>query len=284
MKTTINKFELKYYYENILPNIDFSLYYDDSNLLQPVKNIKKYLIGEVFYNKDGNQYKIIKCYKGNSKRLIEFTDTKYKTIVESKELESGIIKDPFSPSVCNIGVVGEAYFTPKYSKDVLYRRWRDMINRCYNINKTSYIDYGAKGVAVSQEWLYYPNFYKDILKKPHYKDLIDNPSMWDLDKDEICSDKKINKIYSNNTVQIVNKTYNIQLRNKEHGLPVKKSKKVLQYDKLGNFIKEWDSSVQASLSLYNDKKYYHYINACCRGKCKTTLNFIWRYKDEQDNN
>lgn len=53
-------------------------------------------------------------------------------------------------------------------------------------------------------------------------------------------------------------------------------KPVLQYNLEGDFIKEWDSGIEAfeKLKLSN----YDGISACCRENQKTSGGFIWRYK------
>jgi hypothetical protein len=56
----------------------------------------------------------------------------------------------------------------------------------------------------------------------------------------------------------------------------KLSKPVLQYSKQGEFIKEWPSATQASLSL---NKHTAAITECCRGFRKHIYGFIWRHKD-----
>lgn len=38
------------------------------------------------------------------------------------------------------------------SKTKLYRKYRDMLNRCYNENNCSYKYYGARGIKVCDEW------------------------------------------------------------------------------------------------------------------------------------
>lgn len=50
---------------------------------------------------------------------------------------------------------------------------------------------------------------------------------------------------------------------------------VLQYDLLGNFIKEWKSQTEATLFL---NKTGDGIGACCRGKQKSAYGFIWKFK------
>ena len=52
-------------------------------------------------------------------------------------------------------------------------------------------------------------------------------------------------------------------------------KKVLQYDKEGNFIKEWESlvSIGKTLNITTPN-----IANCCAGRIKTSHNYIWKYK------
>jgi len=53
-------------------------------------------------------------------------------------------------------------------------------------------------------------------------------------------------------------------------------KPVLQYDKQGNFIKEWES--QAVAQSYFNKPKSDGIGAVCRGNQKTAYGFIWKFK------
>lgn len=42
----------------------------------------------------------------------------------------------------------------------LYSKWLSMTKRCYNPKSKEYINYGARGITVCQDWLYsYENFY-----------------------------------------------------------------------------------------------------------------------------
>ena len=56
-----------------------------------------------------------------------------------------------------------------------------------------------------------------------------------------------------------------------------KSKKILQFDKDMNFIKEWKSTREASLSLGLDKKSTAITNNL-KGISKTSNGFIWKFK------
>ena len=55
----------------------------------------------------------------------------------------------------------------------------------------------------------------------------------------------------------------------------KLSKKILQFTKSGEFIKEWPSAMEASrqLGISNVS-----ICSCCKGKLKSAGGFIWMYK------
>jgi len=59
---------------------------------------------------------------------------------------------------------------------------------------------------------------------------------------------------------------------KNQGRPIK------QYDKFGNFIKEWEGGATAARELGLDKAN---INAVCRGRKKTCGGFIWKYSEEK---
>lgn len=44
----------------------------------------------------------------------------------------------------------------------IYKKWEGMKRRCLNFNDDSYRRYGAKGITVSNEWLSFENFFKDM--------------------------------------------------------------------------------------------------------------------------
>ena len=55
------------------------------------------------------------------------------------------------------------------------------------------------------------------------------------------------------------------------------SRKILQYSKSGEFIREWQGAREVERVLGIDNSH---INACCRGKQKSAYGFIWRYKEK----
>lgn len=74
-----------------------------------------------------------------------------------------------------------------------------------------------------------------------------------------------------------------KLRNKKYKFSSNvnnpKSRIVLQFDKDGNFLKEWNTMTEAE--IYYTGKISTNISSCCRKKCKTAYGFIWRYKEEK---
>lgn len=54
----------------------------------------------------------------------------------------------------------------------------------------------------------------------------------------------------------------------------KRSKPVLQYTLDGQFVKEWQSTMECGRNGFNQGA----VAACCRGELKKYKDFIWRYK------
>jgi len=58
----------------------------------------------------------------------------------------------------------------------------------------------------------------------------------------------------------------------------KGNKSIIQYDKQGNYIKDFQSITEACLYLEKPNRQGD-ITACCQGKQKTAFGFIWKYKE-----
>ena len=56
------------------------------------------------------------------------------------------------------------------------------------------------------------------------------------------------------------------------------SRKILQYSKSGELIREWQGAgeVERLLGIYRGN-----INSCCKGRYKSAYGFIWKYKEER---
>lgn len=97
--------------------------------------------------------------------------------------------------------------------------------------------------------------------------------------DNLPTVNHIDENKENNTVS--NLEWASYYENNHHGTAISRrsitrSKKVLQYDLEGNFIKEWDSAREIERELgYSNVS----INQCCRGKIRKSKGFIWKFKD-----
>lgn len=54
------------------------------------------------------------------------------------------------------------------------------------------------------------------------------------------------------------------------------SKPVYQYTTDGVFIKQWDSMTEAAVALGRTQREVTHITACCNGRAKTALGYIWK--------
>lgn len=71
--------------------------------------------------------------------------------------------------------------------------------------------------------------------------------------------------------------YNSNYGNRNNRIGIVNSKPVIMYDKHGNKLKEFNSTVSAS--KYLNKSYaYSNISNCCNGKRKTAYGYKWKYK------
>ena len=83
----------------------------------------------------------------------------------------------------------------------------------------------------------------------------------------------------NNSVQNLewcSAKYNSNYGTHNQRIAEKLSKPVLQYEKSGEFVKEWKSTHDIERNLgYSQCN----ISSCCTGRYKLAYNFIWKYKN-----
>ena len=58
--------------------------------------------------------------------------------------------------------------------------------------------------------------------------------------------------------------------------------KIVQIDKLGNIVREFSSTKEASLLYEDSNKAYHTIKACLSNNAKSAYGYIWIYKSDLD--
>ena len=156
-------------------------------------------IGLENYNNQGCLMKVVD-YKRYDDVTIEFQD-EYKTQIKTFwcAFESGEIKNPYYPSVYNVGITGNKYPAWENGEDTKeYKAWYGMIRRCYAEKlKNKYKTY--KDVTCCDEWLLFDNFYEWLHSQENF-DKWYNGDRWEVDKDIIV---KGNKVYSPETCCLV---------------------------------------------------------------------------------
>ena len=152
-----------------------------------LNDVSKDCIGKICKSKSSGDFKILK-YNNNRNVEVQFSQTGYRKVAEMKEVRSGEIKDPYTPSVCSVGIVGTNYpatVDGRITKE--YDLWHSMLRRCYS-DKYQKKQPTYEGCEVSDNFKSYEYFYEWCQKQIGFGN-----QGFDLDKDLLV---KGNKAYS----------------------------------------------------------------------------------------
>ena len=155
----------------------------------------KNCVGKVCKSKSSGDFKILK-YNDTANVEIQFLKTGFETVAQLGHIRNGNVKDPYSPSVYGVGVLGTKYLSKINGvKTKEYMLWSGMLERCYSdinvcaVSKKKYSTY--IGCEVSDKFKSYEYFYEWCHKQIGFGN-----QDWHLDKDLLI---KGNKVYSENT-------------------------------------------------------------------------------------
>lgn len=186
--------------------------------------------GEENFNTQGSLMKII-GYKDTRNVIVEFQD-EHKHISKTSyyAFKRGEIINPYFPSLFNVGYIGKCYYdNKKYSYSESYKKWFQMLRRCYDINfqknSPTYV-----GCTVCVEWHNYSNF-NDWYNENYYE--IPNEIMC-LDKDILVNN---NRIYSPSSCIFVptsiNNLFTSKTKNNNFGISIREKDKGLFFPRYG---------------------------------------------------
>ena len=158
-------------------------------------------IGEIYFHHKYGKYTVInrKKFENNTHYLyqIEFENTGTKLWERYDHIKNNSVKDPYAKTVYGVACLGEPGFY--YEKE--YDLWNSILRRCYCKKCTEYSRYGAKGVFVSERWLNFANFIKDLRQMENYDKLIAGEP-YVIDKD-ILQSEVVSKVYSFETCKLI---------------------------------------------------------------------------------
>ena len=151
---------------------------------------RKDCVGNVFKSLNSGDFKVLK-YNDSYNVEIQFLKTGYETVARLGDIRNGKVKDPYSPSVYGIGVVGTKYpITVNGVSTKEYDLWKGMLRRCYSDSfKKRCPTY--EDCEVSENFKSYEYFYEWCNEQIGFYN-----EGWQLDKDLLV---KGNKVYSENT-------------------------------------------------------------------------------------
>lgn len=189
----------------------------------------------------------------------------------------------------------------------LYSIWINIKGRCNNKNNAGYYRYGKRGISICEEWnKSFINFaiwsifngYEDDLSIDRINvdgDYEPSNCRWADSFVQLNNTSRNHKIGDDTIGEIARKN-NINYRTLhnritrggmtiEEAISCKKAykyKKVYQYSKEGLLIAEYESALQAAKILNPNGSVNStrtHIQACCQGKRKTALGYIFSYNE-----
>ena len=159
-------------------------------------------VGKVCKSKSSGDFKMLK-YNDSKNVEIQFLKTGFETSVQLGSIRNGNVKDPYSPSVFGIGILGTKYPPTVNGRNTKeYALWYNMLKRCYS-EKYQKKQPTYKDCEVSDNFLYYEYFYEWCHKQIGFGNV-----GFELDKDLLI---KGNKVYSETTCVFIPQEINTLL-------------------------------------------------------------------------
>lgn len=105
-----------------------------------------------------------------------------------------------------------------------YQSWISMMTRCNNPNSDRYVDYGARGIRITERWLKFEAFLADMGERPSLKHTLDRVDFAGNYEPENCrwatGEQQGNNKSSNVILEAEGKKQTVSQWAREKGLPV----------------------------------------------------------------
>ena len=150
--------------------------------------------------------------KDSKRRVkIKFLLTGTEKIVRFDQINHDI-RDPYYPRIYGVACAGNLDMGRDVYKP-MYDTWISMISRCYNPLDKDYNNYGGIGVKVSNDWLCFEYYFKDLPYLPNYNLKCEFPYEYQLDKDYLQAHiPQSQRIYSKETCLFLSRRDNVNMR------------------------------------------------------------------------
>ena len=159
-------------------------------------------VGKVCKSNLSGDFKIVK-YNNSRNVDIQFVTTGFEVTATLGNIKSGEVKDPYSPSVFGVGLLGTKYPSTINGVQIKeYELWKNMLERCYSDTyKKKYPTY--KDCEASENFKSFEYFYEWCNKQIGFGN-----QGWHLDKDLLT---KGNKVYSEDSCVFIPNEINLLL-------------------------------------------------------------------------
>ena len=240
----------------------------------PRKGEIKDRTGERFVNNQGCSFFIVE-YNHSKDLWVQFEDKHgAKVHVEYNQCTRGSVKNPYHPTVWNVGYIGRTTdgVTPttageNYKK---YRLWYEMLRRCYS--KEYHEKYPTyKNCSLCERWHSFANFLEDLPLIEGYELWVNNNDFRaiHLDKDIKGGDRKI---YSLETCMFVDQAENVREMSSRCDTQKRHRIKVVATNINNGEKLVFDSILKASKTL---GVHVGSVSNCLSGKSKTAGGYTW---------
>jgi hypothetical protein len=219
----------------------------------------KDIIGKTFKNNLNQEFKVLSfeyIKKTEYYFKVQFLDTLSVYTKDHRAISKGSVKDSYSKTIYSVACKGDVSSKYPVFNKIAFKRWYAMIERCYNVNASSYNGYGKKGVIVHERWLCFENFLTDINKISGFDKNLFLSGKIQLDKD---LKNKDNNMYSKENCMFVDSRINKRYQPSKHTLflAISPENKKYLYD---SFIicSEENSLTESSIRKVIDDNYKMY--------------------------
>lgn len=201
-------------------------------------------VGSLHKSNSGLEFEIID-YKKSTNVTVRFVTSGFVTTTQIDSIRKGKVKDKLSPSKAGVGFIGVGEYTAeRKGKDSdCYRRWANIIDRCYKETSVNYKNYGGNGVKVCAEWHNFQNF-----AKWYYENMPKDGGVYQIDKDILVEG---NKVYGPDACMFVTIEENTEKANSKRARLISPDGMAVEVYNISKFCRENGLTASCVIAMLN---------------------------------